>query len=98
MSPVEAEGRCDVGEPIERKLGERGGVGDGIGKLPADFVLELLEQSIGEPRTNAGGELREGSDCVVGFEKATKVEFQELGEPDDVPEGDDAGDFVVVSL
>lgn len=98
MSPVEVERRCHVREPIERETGEDGRVGDSIAKLPAEFVLELLESSRGEPQTNGGGEVGEGYDCVVGAEKATKVELEEVGERHDVPEGHHARDFVVVVL
>src|SRR4051794_31381996 len=98
MSPVKAKGSCDVGKPIERERGEGGGVGESIRELPAEFVLELLERSVVEARANGGGELGERHDCVVGSEQATEVELDEVRERDGVPEGDDAGDLVVVVL
>jgi hypothetical protein len=98
MSPVEPEGSCDVGKSIQRKFGEGGGIGQCIRKLPAKFVLELLERSLAEPHTKSGGQVRERHDRVVGSEHATEVELKEVREGDSVAEGDDAGELVVLTL
>src|SRR4051794_18265548 len=98
MSPVEPAGTGDVGETVEREVGKSGGLGQRIGELPAEFVLELLERSLVEARAKGGGQLRERHDRVVGSEHATEVELEEVGEGDSVAVGDDAGDLVVVTL
>jgi len=98
MPPVEPAGSCDVGKSIQRKFGKGGGLGQCIRKLPAKFVLELLERSLAEARAKGGGQLRERHDRVVGSEHATEVELKDVREGDSFAEGDDAGDFVVVTL
>src|SRR4051812_43756710 len=98
MSPVEPERSCDVGKSIQRKFGKGGGVGQCIRKLPAKFVLELLERSLAEAHAKCGGQLRERQNRVVGSEHATEVELKEVREHDSLAEGDDAGDLVVVTL
>src|SRR4029453_10174591 len=98
MSPVEPERSCDVGKSIQRKFGKGGRVGQCIRKLPAEFVLELLEWSLAEAHTKGGGQVRERHDRVVGSEHATEVELKEVCEGDSVAEGEDAGDLVVVTL
>ena len=46
-----------------------------IRKLPAEFVLELLERSLAEAHTKSGGQGPvEGHGRVVGSEHATEVE------------------------
>ena len=79
MSPVEAYGSSDVGKSVQGKLGKGGGVGQCTRKLPAKFVLELLERSLVEAHAKGGGQVREGQGRVVGSEHATEVELDEVG-------------------
>jgi hypothetical protein len=74
MSPVEPQGSCDVGKSIQRKFGKSGGVGQCIRKLPAEFVLELLERCLVEAHTKGCGQVRERHDRVVGSEHATEID------------------------
>src|SRR3954451_8534175 len=98
MSPIEPERTCDVGKSVQREVGKGGGVGQRIPKLPAKFVLELLERSVAEACAQSRGQLGERHNRVVGSEHATEVELEEVGEGDSVAVGDDAGDLVVVTL
>src|SRR6478735_9673178 len=98
MTPVDADGTCDVRETIERELGEGLGVGQCAGELPAELVLELLERSLVEAYTEGAGQVRERHDRVVGSEHPTEVELEEVGENDNLAERDDARDLVVEPL